>query len=626
MADGEGAILPVATNMCGVAVEWPIATAGLTPQSVTVKGQPKGLSYSAARKAVTGVPTAAEKSGTMTVTVKSSGGSRSWKIPWRTIALPEWARGGFTGVAALPAVADGEPAAATMSVGSAGKISGKFALGGTNWTFSASSFAADSVVTGGTTRLVARMAAKGTWKAKSGKTTVTKSVTAPLGFALVADPETSAIAAVSEDGTFGAATEYADAGEMAFSRNAGVRVAKAGATSGGTVSLSAALGQAAEGKTVKATAKLAKGYAFVGWYETDGTCRVEGGTVVDEHGEAMEPKSLSLSCSVTMDGSDRFLAAAFAKESDLPRPVLALDDGLDAFASSDSGGIVSTNLLRGVSYPAMLKTSGAAAVKIAKVTGLPAGLKHSAGKITGVPTSAKAYAATVTVALSTNAKKTWTYRPTFVVGALPEWLVGTYCGGGDDSYATFTVQSTGKTSGKALFAGDTWTFAASSLTRTEDGFRAKTTRTDAKKRKATVYLDFREGADGRGAVEDADGRFAAEKSVWASGDAWKDFAAEVEGRVLEDGDLGEILDASGADARSETAPLKVSVSADGWATVADGARSAKAQMRPVSAEVDPATGAILSAEVELRVVLPATSKSPKRPAAFRLIRFGLQAE
>ena len=64
----------------------------------------------------------------------------------------------------------------------------------------------------------------------------------------------------------------------------------------------------------------------------------------------------------------------------------------------------------------------------------------------------------------------------------------------------------------------------------------------------------------------------------------------------------------------------------GWATVADGARSAKAQMRPVSAEADPATGAILSAEVELRVVLPATTKSPKRPAAFRLIRFGLQTE
>ncbi len=89
--------LPIMTNMCGVVTTWPVATTGATPVSVSVKGQPKGMKYDTKKKAVTGVPSVAGKSGTMTITVKSSGASRAWKVKWRTVEMPLFARGTFNG-------------------------------------------------------------------------------------------------------------------------------------------------------------------------------------------------------------------------------------------------------------------------------------------------------------------------------------------------------------------------------------------------------------------------------------------------------------------------------------------------------------------------------------------------
>ena len=141
MADGGGSggsALPVVTNTCGVVTAWPVGATGLTPVSVSVKGQPKGMKYDAKKKAVTGVPSVANKSGTMTVTVKSAGASRSWKATWRIVAMPAFARGTFNG---WSYVVGGETAEmsrkVTVSVTAAGKISakvGSLAFSRTGWT------------------------------------------------------------------------------------------------------------------------------------------------------------------------------------------------------------------------------------------------------------------------------------------------------------------------------------------------------------------------------------------------------------------------------------------------------------------------------------------------------------
>ena len=69
---------------------------------------------------------------------------------------------------------------------SVGKISGKFYEGGTNWTLTAASYTGyDPDVTNYT----ATVTAKYSWKAKSGKKTVTKSVTRTFALAVSPDPE-----------------------------------------------------------------------------------------------------------------------------------------------------------------------------------------------------------------------------------------------------------------------------------------------------------------------------------------------------------------------------------------------------------------------------------------------------
>ena len=116
--------LPAVTNVCGVLTTWPVAATGLTPVSVSVTGLPKGMKYDAKKMVITGVATVA-KSGTMKITVKSTGASRTWSVKWRTVALPTWAVGTFKGN-----LYDGEGGASkgtvTLTVGKTGKVSGKF--------------------------------------------------------------------------------------------------------------------------------------------------------------------------------------------------------------------------------------------------------------------------------------------------------------------------------------------------------------------------------------------------------------------------------------------------------------------------------------------------------------------
>ena len=133
--------------------------------TVKVAGLPTGLKWDAKAGVITGVPT---KAGTYTVTFTASKKGEANQIATITLvaeALPEWAQGTFAGyVKTFGGEPDYEDAygSATMTVTANGKVSGKIALGGTNWTFSAASYAASD---GGDCFEVAA-------EAKSGKATM----------------------------------------------------------------------------------------------------------------------------------------------------------------------------------------------------------------------------------------------------------------------------------------------------------------------------------------------------------------------------------------------------------------------------------------------------------------------
>jgi len=135
--------------VCGVAFDpglvdcapedgWTLKAAGL-PAGLKLVQDKNTKAYS-----ITGVPT---KAGTFTVTFTASKKGEKNQvatITLETVALPDWAQGTFAGlVQAYGAAQYGEDAygSATMTVGANGKVSGKISLMGTNWTFSATSYA-----------------------------------------------------------------------------------------------------------------------------------------------------------------------------------------------------------------------------------------------------------------------------------------------------------------------------------------------------------------------------------------------------------------------------------------------------------------------------------------------------
>ena len=141
--------------MCGVAFKSNLVNCALE-EGWTVKaaGLPAGLKLvqdnATGAYAIVGVPT---KAGTNTVTFtasKKGEANQMATITLVTAALPGWAQGTFVGYVT---VSSGEPdyeddyGAATMTVGANGKVSGKVALLGTNWTFAAASYtASDGVI------------------------------------------------------------------------------------------------------------------------------------------------------------------------------------------------------------------------------------------------------------------------------------------------------------------------------------------------------------------------------------------------------------------------------------------------------------------------------------------------
>lgn len=151
----------VQTNVvrCGVSTNWTVVAKALSGTTVTASGLPSGLklvktlvdkelkdySYE-----IAGVPTTASridsktklpKPTVSTIKVTTLGKSSvSYKIAFIVEALPSWAYGTFNGFAAADEQGKGV-GVAKLTVSSSGKISGKFGLFGTNWTYSVTGYA-----------------------------------------------------------------------------------------------------------------------------------------------------------------------------------------------------------------------------------------------------------------------------------------------------------------------------------------------------------------------------------------------------------------------------------------------------------------------------------------------------
>lgn len=133
--------------VAGTAVE-PILPKLVPGCTLTASGLPTGLSLVkvADGYAISGAPTAKAGSYTVTLNVTQGRIKDVATITVNVADLPAWAVGNFAGTVTC---ADGTHGTASFAVSAAGAISsGKLLEHGSNWTFTAKSFAADSVARG----------------------------------------------------------------------------------------------------------------------------------------------------------------------------------------------------------------------------------------------------------------------------------------------------------------------------------------------------------------------------------------------------------------------------------------------------------------------------------------------
>ena len=152
------AAVPSATNYCGVAVDWQVAASALSATTVKAAGLPAGVKLVQDKEtgvwSLLGAPTAASKAGKdgnlvpsrVKLTVTTAGkSSATYAFDWTILPLPAWTVGLFEGFAATTTTPE-EFDPASMSATAAGKVSGKFSILGTNWTFKADSYVDNGIV------------------------------------------------------------------------------------------------------------------------------------------------------------------------------------------------------------------------------------------------------------------------------------------------------------------------------------------------------------------------------------------------------------------------------------------------------------------------------------------------
>ena len=260
--------------------------------------------------------------------------------------------------------------------------------------------------------------------------------------------------------------------------------------------------------TLKATAN--KGFVFAGWtteqIPLDGDRLVVGAQeyvattpslVIDR--TAKPAKSTATSTTITgVDEDATYYACFITSAEDKAAMVASVDgQGLDPWVSKAETHAFATNVWAGV-YLEWPVAASALSAPTVKVSGLPSGLKFAAKPVTskigtgknaitvtnvpantiyGAPTAAsksktdkKTGVTTVTpsavkVTVTTAGKSSQTYQIDTVVDALPAWAVGTYSGGFIETalpggQVSLTIDAKGKSSGKALGDGLTYTLAA----------------------------------------------------------------------------------------------------------------------------------------------------------------------